>query len=91
MTRRRSRKGSDMVKKYTEMNKAEYDSALSERFGCGVQIVDMGGGDIRVMRFVGYEDGDPEYEMNEAYPKAVAESEADGGVKVAGIEGVVFS
>lgn len=80
-----------MAKKYTEMSKTEYDHVLSEQFGRGVQVVDMGGGDARVMRFIGYEDGDPEFEMSDAYPKAISEDVATGGVKVAGFEGVVFA
>lgn len=81
------------MKKYTEMTKTEYDNVLQEKYGYGVKVFDMGDGTYRVMKFVGYEDGDPEYECDDAYPKAYDMSEGtfDEGVVVEGIDGVVFA
>lgn len=83
------------MRKYTEMSKTEYDSVLRAKYGVGVSVVDMGDGTYQIMRFVGYEDGDPEYECSDSYPKAYGANEdvpnEMDAVSVEGIDGVVFA
>lgn len=80
------------MKKYTQMSKTEYDNVLHESYGAGVHVVDMGDGTYRVMKFVGYEDGDAEFEFDDSYPVAypIDDAAPDEGIVVEGIEGVVF-
>ena len=82
------------MRKYTELSKTEYDNVLQEKYGSDVTLVDMGDGTYQVLKFVGYEDGDPEYECDDTYPCAHdigTNEDCVSGIAVKGINGVIFS